>query len=122
MQVGSDPPDGRFFTMQSINPTTVRIHSLNDSFPDTTATLFDGDGKIAFRAKLFDGKSYRGIMRSNGHGTPGCCEVKEPSKKHPGPGPSLSRCPVVSWWSDEGNRSCWETVTHPSEPEGACDE
>ena len=48
MQVGSDPPDGRFFTMQSINPTTVRIHSLNGSFPDTTATLFDGDGKIGY--------------------------------------------------------------------------
>ena len=37
---------------------------------------FDGDGKIAFRAKLFDGKSYRGIMRSNGHGTPGCCPAR----------------------------------------------
>ena len=102
--------------------------ALGDELPEAKVkAMFEevdsnGDGKIAFRAKLFDGKSYRGITRSNGHGTPGCCEVKEPSKKHPGPGPSLSRCPVVSWWSDEGNRSCWETVTHPSEPEGACDE
>ena len=114
-EVGSHPPDARFFTLQTINSSAVHVHSLNGSFPDTIATLVDKDGKIAMRAKLFEGKEYRGILRSNGKGTLGCCHSKSP--KSP-----LEKCPVVSWWSDDGDRSCWETTQHTSDPEGECTE
>eukprot|EP01052_Picozoa_sp_SAG31_P018726 SAG31_NODE_1339_length_8727_cov_6.433125_4_plen_59_part_00 len=58
-------------------------------------------------------------MRSNGKGTLGCCESEQPKG---GGGTVLKHCPVVSWWADDGDRSCWETVGPPSEPEGACNE
>mgnify|MGYP007028139356 FL=1 len=113
-EVGSNPPDARFFELQTINSSAVRVHSLNGSFPDAIASLVNKDGKIAWRAKLFKGKEYRGILRSNGKGTLGCCHGNSPE--------SLKECPVVSWWSDDGDRSCWQATQHPSEPEGACSE
>eukprot|EP01052_Picozoa_sp_SAG31_P018727 SAG31_NODE_1339_length_8727_cov_6.433125_5_plen_102_part_00 len=56
-EVGSEAPDARYFTLQTgENPSEVHIHSLNGSFPDTTATVAEYDGKIAWRARLFDHK------------------------------------------------------------------
>ena len=120
-EVGGYPP--RAFTITSINATAARVSSLNGSFPDTVASLYEigrGGGKIAWRARLFGGRPYRGIMRSNGAGTLGCCEVK--TDKHGNK--SFSHCPVVSWWADAngGDRSCWTPALLPSEPEGACTE
>ena len=123
-EVGSSGSAARFFTLQSINASAVRVHSLNGSFPDTEATLFEqvpsgaGD-KIALRASLFGGAPYRGIMRSNGDGAPGCC--KAVTDKQSGV-VTFKDCPVISWWADSGDRSCWETVKQPSESEGACTE
>ena len=118
-EVGASPPLA--FTITTINATAARVSSLNGSFPETVASLYEigrGGGKIAWRARLFDGHEYRGIMRSNGAGTTGCCELRTDKYGNK----SLSHCPVLSWWSDSGDRSCWETALLPSEPEGACTE
>ena len=117
-EVGTSGGGARFFTLQRVNATAVRVHSLNQSFPDTVASLYEVSGKIAFRATLFGGNQYRGIMRSNGDGTPGCCKVKAA----PTGTTELLECPVISWWSDSGDRSCWETALHPAQNEGACTE
>lgn len=116
-EVGSSPP--KYFTLESvrekgvINQTAVRIHSVNGSFPDTTATVFEtiggGGGKIAWRAELFGGKLYRGIMRANSAGGVACCEVETDKSGVVG----LKRCPVVSWWSADGSYSCWAPVQVP---------
>ena len=123
-EVGSSGSAARYFTMQSVNASAVRVHSMNGSFPDTEATLFEqvpsgaGD-KIALRAKLFSGNQYRGIMRSNGNGALGCC--KATTNKTSG-AVVYKDCPVIEWWADSGDRSCWETVLQPHENEGACTE
>eukprot|EP01048_Picozoa_sp_COSAG05_P017107 COSAG05_NODE_2289_length_3270_cov_1.558814_2_plen_102_part_00 len=57
-EVGSEASDARYFTLQTgENPLEVHIHSLNGSFPDTAATVQEFDGKIAWRARLFDNKT-----------------------------------------------------------------
>lgn len=94
-----------------INQTAVRIHSANNSSPDTTATVHEhvggNGGKIAWRAPLFDGKLYRGVMRANSAGGPACCEVE--TDPHTGVA-RLAKCPVVSWWSADRSHSCWAPV------------
>lgn len=123
-EVGTNPPDTRYFTLENDrkNASQVTIHSVNGSFPDTSATVFEvGDGtpgKIAFRAQLFDGITFRGIMRANSAGGVGCCEIK---KDRAGIA-TLKDCPVLSWWSPEGVSQCWFPVNVPSEPLGACGE
>ena len=52
-EVGTSPPDARYFTLENVqgsnNQTHVRIHSINGSFADTTALL------ISFSAQLIIG-------------------------------------------------------------------
>jgi hypothetical protein len=56
-EIGSEAPDGRYFTLQTgDSPSEVHVHSLNNSFPPTTATVAEFDGKIAMRARLFGNK------------------------------------------------------------------
>eukprot|EP00949_MAST-11_sp_MAST-11-sp1_P004622 g4622.t1 len=128
-EVGSYFPNERYFTLENvltdngdINETAVRIHSVNNSFPDVTATVHEvGDGmpgKIAWRARLFDGTVFKGIMRANSAGGIACCEVR--TGRHGIP--TIKDCPVLSWWSPDGNHSCWSPVNVPSEPIGACGE
>lgn len=124
-EVGDFSPDVRYFTLENVqadNQTQVRIHSLNGSFPDTVATVFEvgggTPGKIAWHSKLFDGRLFRGTMRANSAGGVACCEVKKDKEGHS----ILSQCPVVSWWSADGSTSCWAPVNVPSESYGACGE
>lgn len=118
------PPDEEGASGGGINQTAVRIHSVNGSFPDTTATVHEvgggTPGKIAWRAQLFGRKLYRGIMRANSAGGPACCEVKRDSQGVP----HLEDCPVVSWWTADGSRtSCWAPVQVPWDGVvGACGE
>ena len=122
-QVGSYGDSALFFTIGTINATAARIHSLNNSFPDTIASLFEvtgGTPKIAWRAKLFGGKEYRGIMRPQGPaGSPNCCEVKRDSSTNT---TEYTKCPELSWWNVEtGDRSCWETTRKAAAPEMSCE-
>jgi len=126
-EVGTYPPNTRYFTIENvkddkgnIDQFSVKIHSVNGSFPDQTVKVNEvgagTPGKMAFRAKLFDGSQYHGIMRTNSAGGPACCEIKG------NPFSPLSLCPVVSWWNVDGNTSCWSPVNVPSENVGACTE
>ena len=90
------------------------MHSVNGTFPDSTAVVLPFGSKIALRARLFGGQMYRGILRPNELGSLGCCKEAK--------GGGLAHCPVVSWWADDGDRSCWETTRHPSDSDGECSE
>ena len=125
-EVGANPPDVRYFTLSNVmdeNQTHVQIHSVNGSFPDTTATVHEvgagTPGKIAWRATLFDGKIYRGIMRANSAGGEACCEQKV--NRTTGE-MYLADCPVVSWWAADGSSSCWAPVNVPSAYSASCTE
>ena len=125
-EVGTSPPDVRFFTLSNVvdkNQTNVRIHSVNGSFPDTIATVHEvgggTPGKIAWRAMLFNGQLYRGIMRANSAGGEACCEQK--MNKTTGK-MYFADCPVVSWWAADGSSSCWAPVNVPSAYTGSCTE
>lgn len=124
-EVGDFAPDIRYFMLENVpadNQTQVRIRSLNGSFPETLATVFEvGDGtpgKIAWHAQLFDGRLFRGVMRANSAGGVACCETKRGKQGQT----ILTNCPVVSWWAADGNSSCWAPVNVPSESFGACGE
>ena len=114
-EVGTYGVEARYFTIGTINASAAHVHSLNASFPDTVASLFAVSGKIAWRATLFGGKEYHGIMRPQGPaGSLNCCEVH---------GNTYKRCPELEWWNAEtGDRSCWETTIKPAAPEGSCTE
>ena len=125
-----DATNPEYFILENVragaltNQTRVKIHSVNNSFPDAVAEVREvGDGtpgKIAWEvSNLFGGESFRGIMRANSAGGPACCEVRV--NPHTGI-PTLKDCPVLSWWSSSGKSSCWEPVDVPSEPIGACGE
>ncbi len=119
-EVGTLGKTAKYFTVGTINSTAVAIKSLNGSFPDTTASLKIVHGaqeKIAFTAHLFEGATFHGIMRSNGAGTPNCCETPRKGKS-----PTYWNCPNINWWSADGKRSCWETTVLPHENEGSCNE
>lgn len=120
-EVGSYGETARFFTIDTINTTAARVHSLNNSFPDTIASLFEVTGKIAWRATLFGGKEYHGIMRPQGPaGSLNCCEVVKDYTKETNI-TAYKRCPELEWWNAEtGDRSCWETTVKPAAPEGSC--
>lgn len=128
-EIGTNYPNVNYFTLENIrvgatvNETVVKVHSVNSSFPDVTAHVREvgmgTPGKIAWSAKLFDGQTYRGIMRANSAGGPACCEVE--TDVHTGL-THLKQCPVISWWSPSGKTSCWAPVNVPSEPIGACGE
>jgi hypothetical protein len=131
-EVGDGTGQAEYFTLENVrqgdatNQTTVKIHSVNGTFPDAVARVEEvgagTPGKIAFSVeKLFGGEPYRGIMRTNSAGGPACCQIET----SPEGLPVLKRCPVLSWWSREsGSTSCWEPVgsSTPSEPIGACGE
>ena len=110
-EVGTYAPLARFFTLQRVNTSAVRIHSLNGSFPDTFATLEEYSFKVSLRA-TFGGTLYRGIMRSNGDGSLGCCATR--TNKSTGE-PQFDECPVISWWSADGTpRAGRRPCTHRS--------
>merc|ERR1711871_1052361 len=115
-EVGTYGKTAKYFTIGTINSTTVSIKSLNNSFADTTASfkiVHGAQEKIAFTARLFEGTVFHGIMRSNGAGAPNCCG---------GTSPNYKDCPNINWWSADGKRSCWETTILPHENEGSCTE
>lgn len=134
-EVGAATPSNgaRYFTLTNVdaghhggtasNQTAVHIHSLNGSFPDAIAAVHEvgagTPGKIAWRAQLFGGQQYRGIMRANSAGGPACCEVSTNPKTGVR---SIKDCPVVSWWAADGSASCWAPVNVPAEPAGSCGE
>ena len=120
-EVGSEGQEAQYFTIDTINATAIAIKSLNNTFPDTITNLKIVHGaqeKIAFTAKLYDGKIFHGIMRSNGAGTPNCCEQKTLKSGEK----VLTNCPVISWWDANGDRYCWETTILPHDNEGECSE
>lgn len=129
-EVGANPPAVRYFRLENlpgtggvVSQTSVLVQSMNGSFVDTNATVHEvgagTPGKIAWRARLFGGQMYRGIMRANSAGGTACCEVV--SDKHTG-NVTLKACPVLSWWAPDGSHSCWSPVDVPSENVGACSE
>ena len=126
--MGTNPPGALYYTIENvrdaaggIDQTAVRIHSINGTFPDTTAKVHEvgagTPGKIAWRATLFGGTQFNGIMRANSAGGPACCHIGDRHSFHP-----LSECPVLSWWSAVGNTSCWQPVNVPTEVTTACGE
>eukprot|EP00912_Choanoflagellata_sp_UC4_P002008 UC4_evm5s1289 len=128
-EVGSSPPAEEYFTIENIKDQkgktdqhSVYIHSVNNSFPNTTATVREfGDGtpgKFAWQAELYGGKQFKGIMRTNSAGGLLCCE----QKKDRAGIVNNTRCPVLSWWAADGSTSCWSPVKLPAEPDGSCAE
>lgn len=131
-EVGSNFPDIEYFTLENvkdsatgaINETAVRIHSVNHTFPDTTARVREvgagTPGKIAWKAALAGGENFRGIMRANSAGGIACCEVSTDRKTG---AKTLKNCPVLSWWSPSGDHFCWQPAEPlPSENIGGCGE
>lgn len=115
-EVGTYGKSAKFFTVGAINSSAVAIKSLNNSFPETTASfkiVHGAQEKIAFTARLFKGTVFHGIMRSNGAGTPNCCETRDGK---------YFNCPNIKWWNADGEQSCWETTVLPHENEGSCTE
>ena len=135
--VGTNAGDERFATIENVkdaqghvSQTQVRLHSVNRTWPDTTATVHECiEGKIAFRAALAPAPTgggapqkpspYRGIMRANSHGGLNCCQ----QDTDPRTGVTrLVDCPVLAWWSPTGAHECWAPVNVPSEFVGGCGE
>jgi hypothetical protein len=121
-EVGTYGKDAMYFTMQTVNATSVKIKSLNNSFPDVVSSIKIVHGaqeKLAFTANLFNGVLFHGIMRSNEAGTPNCCKSEKSSN---GTIVGYYNCPLINWWSATGERSCWETTRNAHDNEGECGE
>lgn len=117
-EVGTYGASARFFTLDRLNASAVRVHSVNASFPDAVASLYEVGSKVVLRATLFDGAEYRGVLRANGAGTLGCCESKTGTNGTA----YLTNCADILWWRADGTRSCWETTMHPPGNSGQCNE